>query len=162
MQGEEFAIWSKKLEFSEPTIKLIERIRTSEPFRAVQSHRRNVKGKYPSHKMGRTIQFESQTVELPFVHLLERDNSVLEYYDQPSEQVKLRYKAGKNEKVIGFTHTPDYFVISKDQAGWVECKDEEELLKLTEESPNRYVRVDGQWRCPPGEAYAEHGLNPAE
>ena len=33
--------------------------------------------------MGVTIQFESHRVELPFVYELERDATVLEYYDQP-------------------------------------------------------------------------------
>jgi len=34
-------------------------------------------------------------------------------------------------------------------------KPEAKLAKLSQEKPNRYVRLDdGRWRCPPGEAYA--------
>jgi len=156
----EFDNWHRGLGLPEAAIEIINRVRKSPPFRVVQGRHGNVRGRYASHKMGQTIQFESHSVELPFAHLLERDNDVLEYYDQPSEQVKLQYKAGKNEKVVGFYQTADFFVIEKEEAGWMECKTEEELIKLSEESPNRYVKIDGQWHCPPGEAYAEqYGLH---
>jgi hypothetical protein len=57
-------------------------------------------------------------------------------------------------------HTPDFFVLRRDSAGWEECKTEEELVKLATDSPHRYVRdQDGSWRCPPGEEYAQkYGL----
>jgi hypothetical protein len=42
---------------------------------------------YPSKKMGVTIQFESQSVELGAIYLMEHDESVLEYYDQPVRRV---------------------------------------------------------------------------
>ena len=52
-------------------------------------------------------------------------------------------------------HTPDFFVIRTREAGWEEWKTEDELLRLAERCPNRYVLgKDGQWRCPPGEAHA--------
>ena len=54
-------------------------------------------------------------------------------------------------------YTPDFFVIKKDTAGWIECKPEEELRRLTEVYPERYLKKDedDQWHCPPGEKYAE-------
>jgi putative transposase len=56
--------------------------------------------------------------------------------------------------MMAVMHTPDYFVIHKDSAGWQECKHERELEKLALKSPNRYSRMeDGRWRCPPGEAH---------
>jgi hypothetical protein len=56
---------------------------------------------------------------------------------------------GRRQVVL---HTPDYFAIRKDTAGWDECKTEEQLEKLSEKNPNRYCREeDGEWRCPPGE-----------
>jgi hypothetical protein len=45
--------------------------------------RDNVSGRYPSRKMGSTIQFESHRVELPFVYEMEHSTNVLEYYEQP-------------------------------------------------------------------------------
>jgi putative transposase len=139
-------------------IKLIETIRASEPSRAVQGGRSNVCGRYPSRKMGLTIQFESHRNELAFIYEYEHDLDVLEYYDQPP-QIKLNYLS-KNDRPLGILHTPDFFVIRKDKAGWEECKTEEELKKLAEKSPNRYfLNENGKWLCPPGEAYASsYGL----
>jgi len=55
-------------------------------------------------------------------------------------------------------HTPDFFVIRQDTAGWEEWKMEEELVRLVQKSPHRYRLENGnRWRCPPGEEYA-HSL----
>ena len=52
-------------------------------------------------------------------------------------------------------HSPDYFVLRQDCAGWVECKTSEDLEKLVVSTPNRYLRDgNGVWRCPPGEGHA--------
>ncbi|MFS8084965.1 MAG: TnsA endonuclease N-terminal domain-containing protein, partial [Acidobacteriota bacterium] len=104
--------------------------------------------------MGVTIQFESHRVELAAVYEMEHDPDVIEYYDQPPS-FKLDY-AGMNGRRLVVFHTPDYFAIRQDTAGWEECKTEEQLEKLAEKNPNRYCRdEEGTWRCPPGEAYAE-------
>jgi transposase InsO family protein len=44
--------------------------------------------------------------------------------------------------------------------GWVEWRRESELAVLASQQPGRYQRdADGNWRCPPGEAYAaSYGL----
>jgi transposase InsO family protein len=53
-------------------------------------------------------------------------------------------------------HTPDFFVIYRDTAGWVECKTEEDLLKLAVDSPNRYqLDENNEWICPPGIEWAK-------
>ena len=111
-------------------------------------------GRYPSRKMGVTIQFESHRVELAFVYEMEHDPDVLEYYDQ-APAIPLEYESG-NGRRLAVMHTPDYFVIHRGSAGWQECKHEHELDKLVQKSPNRYCREhDGRWRCPPGASYAE-------
>ena len=103
--------------------------------------------------MGITIQFESHRVELPFVYEMEHDSGVLEYYDQPPS-IPLAYPAA-NGRRVSVMHTPDYFVLRHDSAGWVECKTSEDLEKLAIKSPNRYLRDSyGNWRCPPGEVHA--------
>src|SRR5713226_5693257 len=147
-----------RLNISEKTQLLIEGVRSSGPSRAVGSGKSNVRGRYPSRKMGLTIQFESHRNELPAIFELEHDLDVIEYYDQPSP-IAIEYE-GMNRRKIRVLHTPDFFVIRDRAAGWEECKTEEELLSLSEKNPNRYCKdEDGVWRCPPGEAYAtQRGL----
>lgn len=154
----EFESWSKKMNLLNIAKVVINRIRTSPPSRNVGGGKYNVWGKYPSVKMGMTIQFESHKVELPAIYHMEHDENVLEYYDQPFP-IKLTY-ASKNNKNIGVLSTPDFFLIRKDGAMWEEWKTEVELIKLSEKSPNRYFKDEyGVWRCPPGEVYAQqYGL----
>ncbi|HAJ61776.1 MAG TPA: integrase, partial [Cyanobacteria bacterium UBA8543] len=66
----------------------------------------------------------------------------------------------KATKRIRCSHTPDFFIIRQNTAGWEECKTEEELVLLSANKPYRYVRNEnGHWRCPPGEEYArKYGL----
>jgi len=61
---------------------LISSIRSSGPSRRVGGGSANVCGRYPSKKMGVTIQFESHRVELAGVYEMEHSASVLEYFDQ--------------------------------------------------------------------------------
>ena len=150
---DEFEQWCSKLGFSDRTIEVISRIRESEPSRKVGGGRKNMVGSFPSRIMGKTLQFESHKVELPLLHQKEHDDSVKEVYDQPP-QIKISFKSAKG-KVVAIYHTPDYFVLYEDKAGWEECKTEEELKQLSQDSPNRYVLIDGVWHCPPGEEYAK-------
>jgi putative transposase len=110
-------------------------------------------GDTPGRKMGVTIQFESHRVELPTVFELEHDPAVLEYYDQVPA-IKLDYRSADGKR-LGVLHTPDFFVLRTDSAGWVECKAEEEVIRLSERNPNRYHREGQRWTCPPGHRYAE-------
>lgn len=144
--------------YSNRTRSVIERIRKSPPSRNVRSGKKNVSGRYPSRKMGVTIQFESHKVELAALYLMEHDPQTFEFYDQPPS-IKLEYRAN-NGKNVGVLHTPDFFVLQTEFVGWEEWKHEDELPKLAEKMPNRYVLdAEGQWRCLPGERYAEqYGL----
>lgn len=149
----DFLLWCKRLALTEKAQAAVTEARSGNPTRRVGGGRKNVSGRYPSRKMGVTIQFESHRVELPFVYELERDATVLEYYDQPPS-IPLSYQAA-NGRVLSVVHTPDYFVIRQDSAGWEECKTSEDLEKLALKSPNRYCRDgEGRWCCPPGQAYA--------
>ncbi|PZV08795.1 MAG: integrase [Leptolyngbya sp.] len=147
-------IWYHQQGLNPEVQQRIDAIRHNPPARAVQGGRKNVSGRYPSKKMGVTIQFESHRVELARIIQLEFDDEVLEYYDQPHGGVELIYKArsGRPCRVVS---TPDLFVIRANGASWEECKPEAELEKLAQTQPNRYCRdEDGVWRCPPGEEYA--------
>ncbi len=150
----EFQQWCHRLSFPSATCDLLSTIRSSPPWRRVQGHAHNVSGTYASRKMGLTIQFESHTVELWGIYLMEYDPQVLEYYDQP-KAISLNYQSPSGRKVVA-QHTPDFFVLRSDGAGWEEYKTETRLLELAVSQPYRYQRTEqGGWHCPPGEAYAE-------
>ena len=149
----DFLGWCARLGLTETTRATITAVRSRNPTRRVGGGRQNVSGRYPSRKMGITIQFESHRVELPFAYEMEHDSGVLEYYDQPPS-IPLVYPAA-NGRRLSILHTPDYFVLRRDSAGWVECKTSEDLEKLAIKSPHRYLRDNyGNWRCPPGEVHA--------
>ncbi len=158
MNESELDAWLRNHKVTEETAQLIQRIRTSPPSRKVQSGRSNVSGRYPSHKMGHTIQFESHKVELPFIREYEFDDNVLEYYDQPAP-IKISYRASTGRQTTALT-TPDFFVIRNDgSASWEECKAEQELGRLAEKSERFVQNNEREWRCPPGEEYAaRYGL----
>jgi len=109
--------------------------------------------------MGCTIQFESHRGELAYIlDGLEHDRDVIEYYDQPST-IELNYlsKSGRKKRS---PHTPDFFTITSNWVGWDEFKPQEVPIRESQEKPNRYVKdKEGNWRCPPGEEYAQkYGL----
>ncbi len=146
--------WRQRLGLSEQAGQVIRQVRSSDPARRVQGRRGNVRGCFPSRKMGHTIQYESLTNELSAIYLMEyHEEDLWEYWDQPPP-FTLRYKTkvGANH---GHTHTPDFFVLRRDSAGWEEWKMEGELPALAEKMPARYVRSENEgWHCPPGDEYA--------
>jgi len=154
LSEELFEVWCIQHNLSEQAKTIIQRIRSSPPSRLVRGAAGNVSGRYPSQKMGCTIQFESHRGELAFIYQMEHDPTVLEFYDQP-EAIKLVYP-GKTGKPVGLFHTPDFFLLLTCGAGWAECKMEDQLPHLAERMPHRYVRnADRTWSSPPGEAYAQ-------
>ena len=154
LSAQDFAAWAKRMGLSDEALSVVTQVRCSNPARRVGGGHSNVTGRYPSRKMGVTIQFESHRVELPTVYELEHDDEVLEYWDQPNS-IKLDYE-GTHGRHLGVLHTPDYFVIRRTEAGWEECKTEGDLLRLSERNPRRYRRGNDGWICPPGREYAEH------
>lgn len=154
LRPEELVAWYERLNLSLEARSVIDRVRSSEPARRVGGGRRNVSGRYPSRKMGVTIQFESHRVELAGIYEMEHDDSVEEFYDQPPS-IRLDYLSAEGRH-LGVMHTPDFFVIRRDTAGWEEWKTQEELVRLAQKSPHRYRLENGnRWRCPPGEEYAD-------
>jgi putative transposase len=149
----EFKAWHTALELSDEAVTVIEEIRSGDSVRKVGGGNKNVWGRYPSAKMGWTVQFESHTVELPAIYLMEHDTNVLEYYDQPSK-IQLDYKSASG-RAVGPVTTPDFFVLWRDRTGWEEWKTEADLRDLQSRSPNRWVLDESGWHCPPGQARAE-------
>lgn len=154
LSEDELEVWCLEHALSEPAKAAIHSIRSSPPSRLVQGRAGNVSGRYPSKKMGCTIQFESHRGELAAIYQFEHDPAIFEFYDQPGA-IKLIYPSKKG-KQVGVLHTPDFFLIGEDGCGWVECKMEDQLVQLTEQMPHRYMHnADGSWSCPPGEEYAK-------
>ena len=116
----ELAGWCESLNLSAEARAVIETIRSSPPARRVRSAAGNVSVRYPSRKMGVTIQAESHRVELAGLYEYEHDHKALEFYDQPPP-IKLVY-AAKNGRQVAVWHTPDYFVLRTDAGGWEEWK----------------------------------------
>ena len=155
LSAHELARLCDRLGLSGEARALIETIRSSPPTRRVRSMAGNVSVRYPSRKMGVTIQAESHRVELAGLYEYEHDQQVLEFYDQPP-RIKLVYQA-KNGRQGSVWHTPDYFVLRTDGIGWEEWKTDDGLERLSQTMPHRYCRDDvGHWRCPPGERFAAH------
>jgi putative transposase len=153
LSAHELARLCERLGLSGEARAIVETIRSSPPTRRVRSAAGNVSVRYPSRKMGVTIQAESHRVELAGVYEYEHDQKVLEFYDQPPA-IKLIYQA-KNGQQVGVWHTPDYFVLRADGIGWEEWKTDAGLERLRQTMPHRYCRdAVGHWRCPPGERFA--------
>ena len=90
----------ERLSISDEARSIIDQVRSSDPARRFRSGRGNVSGRYPSKKMGVTIQFESHRVELAAIYEMERDAHVLEYFDQPPS-IKLLYDSANNRRSGG-------------------------------------------------------------
>ena len=112
--------WYQRLNFSKSARAVIDQVRGSDPARRVGGGRANVSGFYPSRKMGVTIQFESHRVELAAIYEMEQDPQTLEFYDQP-QAIALDYSSANGRRQV-VRHTPDFFVIRQDSAGWEEWK----------------------------------------
>jgi putative transposase len=152
LTDEEFSAWCQRSKMSLEAEVAIQRIRSSPPARRVRGRASNMSGRYPSVKMGCSIQFESQ-VEFLAIYAMERDDDVLEYYDQPT-RIQLHYHSLSGHKTSPW-HTPDFLVIRRNGAGFEEWKPENALEGLTTRMPERYQPDPrGGWRCPPGEQTA--------
>lgn len=150
----ELQAWFERLKLPEQARSIIGHTRSTGPARRVGGGKANMAGRYPSRKMGVSIQFESHRVELAGIYEMEHEAGTLEYFDQPST-IKLDYESPSGKR-MGVLHTPDFFVIRDKEAGWEEWKTEAELQRLAARNSNRYCATEGGgWRCPPGVAYAE-------
>src|SRR6266699_6479919 len=147
LTNEEFSIWCQRNKIGPETEVVIQRIRTSPPARRVRGRASNMSGRYPSVKMGCSIQFESQ-VEFLAIYAMERDDDVLEYYDQPT-RIQLHYRSRSGHNTSPW-HTPDFLVIRRNGAAFEEWKPAESLEQLTARMPEQYQHeASGGWRCPP-------------
>ena len=158
LDGIALLTYFRRLKLSKEAQELLTRVRTAPPSRTPGARRGNVPIWYPSKKMHCIIKAESHKVEFAFLLQVEHDDNVLEVWDQPpSIQLEYQDRRGRTQRPL---HTADYFLFRYKEAGWVECKPTQELIRQARTRPNRYqLDEQGKWRCPPGEAYAaKHGL----
>jgi hypothetical protein len=113
----------------------VEALCTSGPSRLVKSRVGNVCGRFASSKMKCTLQFESHTIELPFLLWAEFRNDVLAVLDQPP-QIKLECITN-NGRAIGFFHTPDFAILTKSGPKFIECKPKTRLEEFEKKNPWR-------------------------
>lgn len=158
LDGVALSAYFRRLGLGPDARELLILVRSSPPHRTPGSRAGNMPVWYPSSKMQCVIKAESAKVEFAFLLEAEHSDDVLEFFDQPPP-IPLEYRDRRNH-VQRPLHTADYFVFRSHSAGYEECKPVEKLIQLAQTHPNRYVLDDhGQWRCPPGEAFAaKYGL----
>lgn len=136
---------------------LVRHVRSSPPARTVGRSRGKPWFTFASRKMRRGIQAESGSVEFAACYLYEADESVLEFWDQPTV-LRVRYQH-EDGSVSGGTTTPDYLVVEPDGVRLDEWKQERRLRKLATEAPHIYQWDGRRWHSPAREAAArELGL----
>lgn len=147
MSSKSFEIdaYCQKLHISDEGRLILERIVNNDPVRSPQSAWGNYRCRYPSQKMDCVISGESKTLELVWIVTCEYDDTVIAYYDQPIH-LKITITNIKTNRKTTFLYTPDFFVIQRDKAYFVECKPQSELVKLHEKNPENYFQdIDGKW-----------------
>ena len=158
LDGISLQTYFRRLELGKEAQELLIHIRSSPPSRSPDSRAGNMPVWYPSKKMQCIIKAESAKVEFGFLLEAEHDDEVLEFWDQPPP-IPLEYhdRRGHLQHPL---HTADYFVFRYSSAGWEECKPVDKLIQFAQQHSTRYVLDErGQWRCPPGEAFAaKYGL----
>src|SRR5207247_11427525 len=82
LSTEAFKAWCEQSELSVQARLLVDRIRSSSPVRRVGGGRSAVSGRYPSRKMGVTIQLESHRVELAGIFEMDHDPDGIDFYDE--------------------------------------------------------------------------------
>lgn len=149
LNSEQLAELLQRFSIPKAGARLIDQIRNGQPVRRVHGGGGNTTVRYPSRKMGRIIQAESRTVELPFVLFCEYDPSVFEYWDQ-SVYLRRSFETWDGKQRSG-SHAPDYFVIADDGFRFVECKPTAKLEGYAAKYRDLYVRDDsGRWSSPAG------------
>src|SRR5258707_3421856 len=158
LDGTALYAYFRRLGFSRETQEVLIHIRSSPPSRTPGARRGNMPVWYPSKKMHCIMKAESAKVEFAFLLEAEHSDDVLEFFDQPPS-IPLEYpdKRGRMQRPL---HTADYFVFRYHEAGYEERKPVEQLTRIAQTQPNRYMLDEqGNWRCPPGEALAaQYGL----
>ena len=147
-----------RFEVLEPGRRLIQQVREGQPVRRVHGGGGNTTIRFPSRKMGRVIQAESRTVELPFLVHSEYDPAVFEIWDQAT-YLRRSFETLDGKQRSG-SHIPDFLVIADYGIQFVECKPTAKLEGYAAKYRDLYVHDElGGWCSPAGvRAAREFGL----
>lgn len=130
----------------------IRQVRASEPSRPVGCGARNVTTRFPSRKMGRTIQAESHTCELPALWHWEFDPHTREFWDQPAAvPLPITRRDGIRSTEL---KRADFLLLQDDFVGWVECKPKEWLTRRIAAGDANFVEGEDGFHYRPGEEFA--------
>ena len=130
----------------------IHEIRQNAPRRRTSGADKSVKVRYASLRMGFVLEAEAFHTEYAAIRTFDYDPGTFEIYPQPTI-LNISYR-NPNGRLIGVSITPDLFLIGQDGFSFIECKTEEDLLKLSIRAPERFVKEGSRWRSPPAEAVA--------
>ncbi len=135
--------------------KLIRQAREA-PARAVNKSGAHLTYRFPSKKMGMTMDLES-TLELAVFLPLDNAPEVTEIWTQP---FTITLKTKTETDIDVWHYTPDIYYEKDEVAHIIEVKPQSKLFSLAEEHPQRYTTdSSGKIHCPPMEAFAEeHGF----
>ncbi len=104
-----------------------------------------------SRKMGHTVQVESLSVEAAYAQMLEIATSCIGYWPQPIK-LPILYTDSDGVKRTRWV-TFDFLVIETDGVWLVECKTEDQAIKLSKKTPGRFRRKsNGDWDSPETDA----------
>ena len=111
LSDQDLAAWAKRVGLSDEALCVVAQVRCSNPARRVGGGHSNVTGRYPSRKMGFTIQFESHRVELivkrwviestPVMLVLRLDDDS----DEPIVGLRVRGRVGPVDERLPLLHS---------------------------------------------------------
>ncbi len=142
-----------RLNIGEYGTKAVTCIRRDAPVRRPAPNRASTTVRYASRKMPFILDAEAFETEVAALVTWDSDPTILEIYAQPYS-LPITY-TGKSGRKVSPTITPDFFLIRETGLAFVECKREEELVRLAAEIPDRFRRcADGRWESPPASVAA--------
>lgn len=115
------------------------------PSRDVQNHRGNVLVKYTSKKTGATLLLESRTGEYPTAVLLDHDDDVVGFLEQPPA-IDTAITESSGRVLTTRPYTPDFLIVRKDHLAVREARDDTRLFERMLKNPHQFYRDDdGTW-----------------
>lgn len=158
LADDELEAYFEKHALTDSAMEYILYARTSDPSRSAgQGGGANLVSRYPSLKMGRTIQTESRTVENLYAIELEYSPLVLEFWDQPPPvPVNRTDRTGKSRPG---SYTADFLVLTVDGPTIDELKPAAKIATFLQSRPDDWGLEDSVPVFRPArEAYAALGL----
>ncbi|AWU98592.1 hypothetical protein DM992_02710 [Burkholderia sp. JP2-270] len=125
--------------------KAIRWIRANSPVRRTDGGSISNSVRYCSFKMGTTVDCEAYHTEYAAAVTWDHDTETIEFYGQPYHLTIVQ--TAPSGRRPSFQYVPDFLRVTRTGFQFVECKLEEELVKLAREKPHMFtVGQSGEWR----------------